>query len=442
MWDLRAVAAASCLVFALLAAVPAGAQTPAPPTPGWARFSLFAETARLKDNATGFASSTTDEFANLTIQSASNDNGGLGYAVDVRQANYSGAFQPSQTSIYNVYVDYRSTGGNFGVRLGQMWLNDLGALGSVGGALLEYRPTQTSKLGRFRFGLFSGLEPEPFNAAFVSGVRKSGAYAALDGELGRRSVLGYVTIKNQGMTERQVATMLNFLPVGTKFFVYQAAEYDLKGPAGTGKSGLNYIFANMRYAPSNVIDFQGMYHHGLSLDARSITNDELAGRPVDSRLLDGFLFESVGGRVTVSVTPRFRVWGGYYRDRNNVDATATGRIQAGLWQTNLFGSGLDITVSDNRTDRTANHYDSWYTSLGANLGRSVYVSVDYTTSLSVLSFTDSGGVVVESRPQTKAYSFNSTINLSRVISLILTAQRFKEDTGTDDRVLFGFTLRF
>ncbi len=430
--------AAGAALFGGLLAAGAAAQTA---TPAWGRFSLFGQSSsQTLDN--GLKVNTTDVISNLTLQSASNDQGGFEYAVDVRGANYSGAFQQNQVSIYNAYIGVRSAGGGFGLRLGQMWINDLGALGAVGGALAEYKAQQPSPLGRFRLGLFAGLEPDPFNAAFATGVRKSGGYVAFDGDLGRRHVLGYVTIRNNGMEERRVATMLNFIPVGRQFFLYQAAEYDLKGPAGTGKAGLNYFFANLRYAPSAVIEFQGLYHHGLSIDARTITNDELNGKPVDPRLLTGFLFESAGGRVTVSVTRQTRVWIGYYRDRNNVDATPTGRVQGGFWATNVFGSGLDFTVSDNRMDRTANHFDSWYTSLGASLGRAVYVSVDYTTSLSVLSFTDSGGVTIESRPQTKRYSVSSTINLSRVLSFLLTAEQFKEDASRENRMMLGFVVRF
>ncbi len=422
-------------LFLTVVATSASAQTQ-----GWGRFSLFAQTSNMRQD-TGFTFNSSDIIGYFTLHSPSNDNGGIEYAIDVRSADYSGAFQQRQTSVYDAYVGYRTQGG-FGVRLGEMWLNDLGALGALGGALFEYRAPQESALGRLRVGLFGGMEPSAFTTGFVSGVRKGGAYVALDGDLGRRDVLGFVTIRNQNLTERQVATMLNFIPIGRKFFIYQVAEYDLQGPAGTGKSGLNYFFTNVRYAPSDVIEFEGTYHHGLSIDARTITTDELNGRPVDSRLLTGLLFESAGGRVTVSLSRFVRVWGGYYRDRNNVDSSATGRVQGGFWATNVFGSGIDFTVSDNRMDRTGNHYDSWYTSLGTSIGRSVYLTADYTTSLSILSFTDSGGVLVESRPQSKRYSLSTMINLTRWLSVMVQGERLIEDTSTDNRVLAGITVRF
>lgn len=431
------VAAASSVVLALLAGVSASAQTP---TPGWGRFALFAQTSKQVQD-TGLTANTSDVIGNLTVRSATNDDGGIEYALDTRSTTYTGAINQRQVSVYDAYVGYRTSGG-FGLRLGQMWLNDLGALGAVGGALAEYRARTVSAVGRFRAGLFAGEEPDTLQVGFVNGIRKAGAYVAVDGDLGRRDVLGFVTIKNQGMTEREVITMLNFIPIGRSFFMYQASEYDLVGPGGTGKTGLNYFFTNFRWAPSNVFDFQGTYHHGLSIDARTITNDELNGKPVDTRLLTGFLFESAGGRFTVSVTPRTRVWVGYYRDRNNVDAAPTGRVNAGFWAGNILRSGIDLTISDNRMDRTGNHYDSWYASLGASITRSVYVSADYTTSLSILAFTTSGGVQIESRPQSKRYALTSTINLSRAFSLLLTAERLLEDTSHEDRAMLGFSVRF
>jgi hypothetical protein len=429
---------AAAVIVGILAAASANAQTQ---TPAWGRFALFLQGSRNTQD-TGLSTNISDFIGNLTIRSASNDDGGTEYAIDARGANYSGSYQQRQVSIYDAYVGYRTAGGTFGLRLGQMWLNDLGALGSVAGVLAEFRPGKTTPAGRLRLGLFGGAEPDALQAGIVSGVHKAGGYVALDGDLGRRHVLGFVTIRNQGLTEREVVTLLNFIPVGRKFFMYQAAEYDVKGPGGTEKKGLNYIFVNARWAPSDVIDFQGTYHHGLSIDARTITNDELNGRPVDPRLLTGFLFESAGGRLTVTVLRGLRVWAGYYSDRNNVDSTATGRINAGLWAGNILSSGIDVMVSDNVMDRTGNHYDSVYASLGASLGRAVYLSADYTTSLSILSFTNSGGVTIESRPQTKRYALSSNININRTLSLVLTAERFMVDTGHEDRAMAGFVIRF
>ena len=51
-----------------------------------------------------------------------------------------------------------------------------------------------------------------------------------------------MTIRNQGVTERNVLSTTNFLPFGREFFLYQAAEYDLTGPGGIGSGGLAYFF--------------------------------------------------------------------------------------------------------------------------------------------------------------------------------------------------------
>ena len=408
---------------------------------GSGRFSLLVQSARShQDN--GLISTFSEVASTLTLRSGSGDEGGFEYAVDMRNATYPGTERDGILSVYDAYVGYRARGGGLGVRVGQMWLNELGGLGSLGGVLVEYRQRQPWAAGRLRFGLFGGLEPQNFKAGYVEGIQKAGAYVALDGNRGWRNVLGLVTVRHEKLTERQVVTMLNFIPVGTKFFVYQAAEYDLQGPGGQGHGGLTYLFANVRYAPAQVVEFQGTYHHGRSIDARTITNDVITGRPVDPRMVEGLLLDSAGGRITVSISRWVRVWGGVYSDRTNLEDKPATRINAGFSTTNIFGTGFDVTASDFRTERTGNTFDSWYISLGKTLGRAVYLSADYTSSLSILKLTDSGGVTVESRPSTKRYSLSSTINLSRTISVLLTAERLAELTGHEDRGMLGLSFRF
>jgi hypothetical protein len=390
----------------------------------------------------GLATNFSEVAASLTLRSPSSGGGGFEYAIDMRSAAYPGTERDNILSVYDAYVGYQNAGGGLGVRVGQMWLNDLGGLGSLGGMQVEYRQQQPSAAGRLRFGLFAGLEPNYFKAGYVDGIKKAGAYVAFDGNRGWKNVLGLVTVRQQNLTERQVVTMLNFIPAGKKFFLYQAAEYDLKGPGGQGQGGLTYFFANVRYAPADVVEFQGTYHHGRSIDARTITNDVITGRPVDPRLLDGLLLDSAGARITVSVSRWVRVWGGVYSDRTNLEDKPATRINAGFSTTNILGSGFDFTVSDFRTDRVGNKYDSWYVSLGKSLGRSVYLSADYTSSLSIVRLTDAGGITVESRPSTKRYSLSSVINLSRVMSVLITAERLAELTASQNRALLGLTFRF
>ena len=97
-------------------------------------------------------------------------------------------------------------------------------------------------------------------------------------------------------------------------FIYQAAEVDLSGPGGEGSGGLTYFFVNARVAPAKRADIQFTYHRGRSIDARSITDDLLNGRPVPAKTLDGFLFESIGARLTVEVAKGVRVFAGYGQD--------------------------------------------------------------------------------------------------------------------------------
>jgi len=429
------------LLVSLTAAVLAAPPAADAQSGGWGRFSLLMQSARSQQDS-GLATNFSEVAASLTLHSPSRGEGGFEYAIDMRSAAYPGTERDNIFSVYDAYVGYQNAGGGLGVRVGQMWLNDLGGLGSLGGMQLEYRQQQPWAAGRLRFGLFAGLEPNYFKAGYVDGIKKAGAYVAFDGNRGWKNVLGLVTVRQQNLTERQVVTMLNFIPAGTKFFLYQAAEYDLQGPGGQGQGGLTYFFANVRYAPADVVEFQGTYHHGRSIDARTITNDLITGRPVDPRLLDGLLLDSAGARITVSVSRWVRVWGGIYSDRTNLEDKPATRINAGFSTTNILGSGFDFTASDFRTDRLGNKYDSWYVSLGKSVGRSVYVSADYTSSLSIVRLTDAGGVTVESRPSTKRYSLSSVINLSRVMSVLITAERLAELTASQNRALLGLTFRF
>ena len=155
---------------------------------------------------------------------------------------------------------------------------------------------------------------------------------------------------------------------------------------------------------------QVTYHHGRSIDARSITEDMLNGRPVPSRTLDGFLFESIGARVTVEVAKGVRVFGGYGQDKNDRDADATDRLSFGVYTSNLFGTGIDVNVTDYRYQRgSASSYDSWYVSAGRSFGPRLYLSGEYTTSLSVLRYAREDGFLVENRPQTDRFGVSANI---------------------------------
>ncbi len=422
---------------AALAAGPAAAQSAL----DWGRVAVFGTIMKSK-TPEGLSTDYNELNASVSVHTPPRESDGIEFSLDARGSEYpSVANRDARATIYDAWVGGRLANGRLGVRLGQMYVNDLGALGGVGGAHFEGR------FGRFRVGLFGGLEPKGFETGYVPDVKKGGGYVALDGDMGWRNVLGFVTIRNQGVAERNVLTMLNFIPVGRQFFLYQAAEYDLTGPGGVGSGGLTYFFATARWSPIPRLEFQGLYQHGRSVDARQITLDQIAGRPIDARSLDGFLFDSMGGRVSVEVARGWRVWGGYYQDKNNRDDIAANRLQFGLSAINAFGSGFDVYVSDNRTTRPgatsgSQSYDAWYFSIGRSVGSKVYLSLDYSTSLSVLALTDSGGLTIVTRPSARRYSLTGIWNVSRAFSFLLTAEELVDDAVTQDRGLLGLTFRF
>jgi hypothetical protein len=414
-----------CLVAMMLAAGATHADN--------ARISFFAQTSR--SSAVGGDSVFNELVTSLYAQSAY-DRPGWEYGLDVRVAGYpSQEARGSRISVYNAYVGQRM--GSFGIRVGQMWLNELGALGSVGGGLLQYKTGNG-----LRFGAFGGLEPKILEAGYTSGIRKFGGFMALEGKSGRSHVLGYANLRNSGLTERSVLVFNNYVPVSNKFFLYQAAEYDLVGPAGKSGGGLAYFFVNGRYEPTQRLELQGMFHHGRSIDTRTITQDVLNGRPVDQQSLQGLLYESVEGRATVLLIKGIRVFTSYGRDRNNRDDVPTGRTGLGLYSNDLAGSGMDFRVQYNRMHGAVSSYDSWSVSSGRNIARKLYLSAEYSSSLSVFQLTDGNGFLVVNRPKTKRFSISSLTNLSRTLSLLLTFDRTTGDDYSENRILAGVTLRF
>lgn len=422
---------------ALLAAFLWGGQAAAQSAPDWGRITLFGTVLRTK-GADGTTSAFNEIDASVTVHTPPRASDGVEFSVDARGSEYpSVTNQVSHLTVYDAWVGGRIADDHVAVRLGQMYVNDLGALGGVGGVDLEARA------GRVRFGLFGGLEPKGFDAGYAPNVRKGGVYVAYDGERGWHDALGFVTIRNQGLTERNVLSTTNFIPIGREFFLYQAAEYDVTGPGGVGTGGLSYFFATARWAPVRAFEIQGLYQHGRSVDARSITQDQLAGRPVDAKSLQGFLFDSMGGRATVEFARGWRVWAGYYKDKNNSDSSSTDRWQFGLSSMNVFGSGFDVFVSDNRTNRPGSStYDAWYYSLGRSLGSRFYVTLDYSTSLSTLKLTDSGGLTIVNQPSSRRVSLSGIWNMSRSFSILLTGEQLVDDTSTQYRGFLGLTFRF
>jgi len=440
------------VAFAAIEALPAAAQSQAQETqastapasiPRWARVSFFANVASMTA-ADGSSSSFSEIVTNVAAHSVQHAGNGFEYGLDARFGAYpSTEDRDPRTSVYDAFVAQRLMDGRVLVKAGQMWLNDLGGLGSVGGALVEVRQSADSTRLRWRAGGFGGVEPEIMDVGYVSGVKKFGGYFALDGNGAQRSVIGYINVRNGDLTERSVLSFTNYIPVQQSVFIYQAAEVDLSGPGGEGSGGLTYFFVNARVAPAKRADIQATYHRGRSIDARSITEDVLNGRPVPSKALDGFLYESIGARFTVEVARGVRVFAGYGQDKNDRDADPMDRLSFGLYTSNLFGSGIDVNVTDYRYTRgSASSYDSWYVSAGRSFGPRLYLSGEYTTSLSVLRYAREDGFLVENRPHTDRFGASANIYLSRTLSLLIVADHTRDEGYKETRILSGLSVRF
>lgn len=382
------------------------------------------------------------EFAtSLSLQSGETENG-LVYAADIRMAGYPSDEEiPRRISIYDAYVGANFNGGRLGFKAGQMWLNELGALGSVGGFLGQIKGPKRS-YGQLRIGGFGGFEPKPLDAGYVNDIFKYGGYLALDGENGRSHVIGYVNVRNTGRMERSVFVLTNFLPVGEDFFLYQAAEIDAFG-VNRESLGLNYFFTNARYTARRKVEFQGAFHHGRSIDFRTLTLDQINGRPLDEKDTRGFLFESIEGRVTYLAAPGLRFYVGYGQDRGNEGEDTTGRLNTGFYSSDLFHTGIDAQVSISRRNRNdGSSYNSWIVSAGRMIFPKLYVSGEYTSSLSIVRFTGGDNVLIETRPSSRRYSVSSMFYLTRAFTLLFTLEHTDADSASENRLLGGVTYRF
>ncbi len=429
------------LTAAVLLAGPLATTSSAQAFPSSGRFGLFASWSE-RDFGTGTSSGFNDVVATLSLRPGSTSEGLFDYALDARIATYPSTDRDTTFSLYDAYVGFNSRNGRWRARAGQMWIQDVGGIGAVGGLFGEYRVLHPTAIGQIRFGLFAGLEPDYYDAGYVEDVSKGGLYAAVDGAHGRRHVLGYVHVKNSDVTERSVVVFNNYFPVARKLHVYQALEYDTQGPAGLGSSELTYFFANLRYSPVKVLDLQGTYHRGRSIDYRSITRDQLDGRPVSPESLDGLLYESGRLRVTVRALPNLRVWASFGQDRNNDGDTTRDRIQVGLSANRLFGSGVDFSIASSRYSSEDDDYDALYASLGTSLGRSVYLSLDYNRSLSMYRYDDGDGGTIEVNPDSQRFALSANINLNKTFSFLVVAETIDNDSSDERRLLSGIVIRF
>ena len=407
----------------------------------WSRVSFFTNSSVMTAED-GTATPFTELTTAFSYQLPEVDENGADYGVDVRFSASGPGSRPSRASVYEGFVGQRMGNGAVRFRLGHVWLADMGSLGSLAGGVFEFRQRRAAVTdSRWRAGVFGGLEPNILAVGYATDVRKFGGYVAFDGVGTRRHSVGYALIRHGTLTERSVVTTTNFLPVTKKIFIYQALEFDVQPPAGMAQKGLAYFFANGRVTPHTRLELQGTYNRGRSIDARGLGDDVLNGRPITQAAVDGLLFESIGGRATVEVLPRVRVYAGYSRDKNNRDADPTGRTLIGGYASNIRGSGIDVSASDSLMHRSTGSYHSQYVSVGRQIGRNAYVSGDYSTSLSVIQFSRSDGITIETRPHTTRFSGTATMNITRSISLLATVERTNLDQAHEFRVLAGLTYR-
>ncbi|MEO8683126.1 MAG: hypothetical protein ABI665_29035 [Vicinamibacterales bacterium] len=424
----------------LLASAPAWAQS-TPPKPD-ARVSLFVTTAHQTPDG-GEASNDLQFATSFTFRIPDMDSGGIDAGIDLRHTRYSAEGRDQRVSIYDGYAGARfGDRGQFRVRAGHMWLPDLGTAGALAGGLAEYRSAAAGAKSRIVAGAFYGAEPLGYEIGYAPAVRKYGGYVAFESGFLRRHVVAFANIRQLSMSERSVLSITNYIPAGKSFYAYQAMEYDLKGAAnGTAKGGLTYFLVNARQSAGPRVELQGTYNRGRSINARQLTDDVLNGRPLSPQAVDGLRYETAGGRVSVKVAKGIELYGGYARDRNNQDDAPTGRLTLGGYASNLFGSGFDLSGSDALIDRPTGPYHSRYLSLGHTIGRSLYISGDYSTSLAVLRFVRSDGVAIETRPWTHRLSGNFSATINRQFSVTGVVD-FTTDQGMKDlRVMTGLTYR-
>jgi hypothetical protein len=429
------VAAATAATVAAQTAV-----TPAANPRPWGRVSFFSSGFQSTDDdgrGTGFGEFTTS----LTYRLTETERDGIEYGLDARFSAYTARQRPERTSIYEAFVGARFGEGRAIVRVGHLSVSELGSLGSLAGGLGEFRSRPPRPdAARIRAGVFAGLEPNVLDTGYANGVRKFGTYLAYD-RSARRHALGYVLIRHGSITERSALSFTNILPVKRRLFFYQAAEYDVQAPAGRARRGLADFYGNARGLPGERLELQATYHRGRAVDARAIGNDQRQGRPGPASALSAFLYESIGGRATVEVVPRVRVYTAYARETNNRDADPSNRITIGGHAAGLGTLGIDVTVSESLLRRPQGSLHSRYVSLGHQFGRSLYASGDYSTSLSVVRFSRSDGFVVETRPHTTRLSGTASVILPRGLSLLAIVERTWGDDFRDVRVVSGLTYR-
>jgi hypothetical protein len=376
------------------------------------------------------------------LETSDVEGSGVELGLDLRHSRWLTDGRADRLSLYNGFVGTR-IGGTTGVRVrgGHMWLPDLGTMGALAGGLVEVERRHTGGT-KLRVGGFAGLEPNFFDMGYAPGVRKYGGFAAFESGYLRRHVAGLTIVRQASMTERAVLAFTNFVPAGRTAYIYQAAEFEVRGPAqGAVSPGLSYFLTNVRVTAAPRVELLGSYNRGRSLDARRLTADLLNNRALTAHDLEGLRYEGGSGRITIEPVRGVYAYASYARDRTNRDDASTGRVTLGAHAGNIVGSGFDASFSSGRTERPSGPYHSRYVSIGRSIGRSAYVSADYSTSLSVLRFQRSDGLLIETRPWMRRLSASGSVTMSRHISLLCTVDRTVDDALREIRVLAGLSYR-
>ena len=81
-------------------------------------------------------------------------------------------------------------------------------------------------------------------------------------------------------------------------------------------------------------------------------------------------------------------------------------------------------------------------SVGRNLSPRVYLSGEYTSSLSVLRYVQSSGIVIENRPSTKRLGGTAIVHVGRKASLLFVFDHTQDTNYRENRLLAGLNFRF
>ncbi len=83
-------------------------------------------------------------------------------------------------------------------------------------------------------------------------------------------------------------------------------------------------------------------------------------------------------------------------------------------------------------------------SVGRSLGWRMYVTGDYTTSLSTFQMLGQEGFLLQTRPRTNRYSLSDLIRLTRTgrLSLLASADRTRDGDLSEFRWLMSLIYRF